>query len=521
MKLRPYQQAAADAIFAAWRDVRSTLLVLPTGTGKTIVFSDVARRIAGAGGQTLILAHRDELIRQAVDKLQASTGLIAAVEKADEYAAGTLAPVTVASVQTLMRGERLRRFPQDQFAAIVVDEAHHALAESYRGILGYFGGAKILGVTATPDRGDKRNLGSVFESFAYEYGLPDAVRDGWLARPVVQTCPIRLDLTGVRTTAGDYNAADLGEALAPYAPQIVEQIAGYAGNRKTLLFLPLVATSKAFCTLLQAAGMDARHVDGTSDDRADVAAWLATPGPKVCCNAMLYTEGFDEPSIDAVCVLRATKSRPLYAQMIGRGTRLFPGKRDLLILDFLWHTARHELCTPASLVAAKADVAAEMDAMQERAAGKPEQLDLLDMAEAASGEVARQRHEALAEMIRTQARKQARRIDPLAFALSIDAADLGDYEPVMPWESAPATRKQLDAIARFGLDPDRVTCRGHAKLILDKLIGRSRAGLASAQQIRLLARYNYNAASMRRKDASALIDAIKANGWRRPEPAFD
>jgi len=520
MTLRPYQTASVNAIFRSWQEARATLLVLPTGTGKTIVFADVARRLAADGGQTLILAHRDELIRQAVDKLEASTGLMAAVEKADERAAGTLLPVTVASVQTLMRDARLRQFRPDQFRAVVVDEAHHALSASYRGILDYFSGAKILGVTATPDRGDKRSLGSVFESIAHEYSLMHAVKDGWLARPVVQTCPLDIDLANVRTTAGDYNASDLGEALAPYAASIVQEIAARASDRKVLCFLPLVATSKAFTDLLRSAGIDARHVDGTSEDRAEVGAWLKTPGPKVCCNAMLYTEGFDEPSLDCVVVLRPTKSRPLYAQMIGRGTRLHPGKRDLLILDFLWHTARHELCRPASLVADRTEIADQMTVIQERAAGGPEQLDLLDMTELASTEVARQRHEALAEALKAQARKEARRIDPLAFAFSIAAEDLESYEPTMPWEEGAPTAKQLEAIAKFGLDPTAVRCKGHAKAILDKLIGRSRAGLASPGQVRLLSRFGYNAAMMARKDASGLIDAIKANGWRRVEMSF-
>lgn len=517
MTLRKYQLDATEAIFEAWKDVRSTLLVLPTGTGKTIVFAAVAKRIADEGGRTLILAHRDELIRQAVDKIEASTGLMAAVEKADERAAGTLLPVTVASVQTLMRQNRMAQFGPDHFSAVVVDEAHHALSVSYRGILDYFSGAKILGVTATPDRGDKRSLGAVFESIAYEYGLAQAVADGWLARPVVQTCPLHIELGAVRTTAGDYNVGDIGDALGPYLEQIADGIVSMAGNRKTLVFLPLVRTSKAFLGMLQARGMDCRHVDGESEDRREVGEWLKTPGPKVCCNAMLYTEGFDEPSLDCVSVLRATKSRALYAQMVGRGTRLFPGKKDLLILDYLWHTVRHDLCRPASLVAVKEDQATEATEIQE-AAGGATQMDLLDLAEMASSEVARKRHDALAEALKNQARKEARRIDPLAFALYIKASDLEDYEPTMPWEAASPTEKQLATIGKFGLDPAGVRCKGQAKLILDKLFGRSHAGLASPGQVRLIDKFGYaNAADMKRADASKLIDAIKANNWRPVE----
>lgn len=521
MNLRPYQEASRDAVFASWRDNRSVLLVLPTGTGKTIVFSAIAKQIADAGGSTLILAHRDELIRQACDKLQAATGLMASVEKADERARGSMWPVVVASVQTLMRPARLKQWSPDHFRAVVVDEAHHALSTSYRGILDHFAGAKVLGVTATPDRGDKRSLGTVFEDIAFEYSLTQAVSDGWLARPVVQTVPINVDLDSVSITAGDYNAGDLGEALAPYLERIADSIADKARDRKTLVFLPLVKTSKAFLALLEARGIDCRHVDGMSEDRTEVGAWLKTPGPKVCCNAMLYTEGFDEPSLDCVVVLRATKSRALYAQMVGRGTRLHPGKRDLLILDYLWHTTRHDLCRPASLVAAKEEQAREATEIQEKASGSGTQLDLLDMAALASSEVARKRHEALAKALKEQARKEARRIDPLAFALSIDAADLEDYEPTMPWEEKKASVAQLTAIGKFGLDPGAVTCKGMASMILNKLIGRSRAGLATPGQLALLGKFGYErTGGLTRTEASQLIDQIKARGWTRESVSF-
>ena len=181
MELRPYQREAVDAVEAEWEQGRRlTLLVLPTGCGKTVVFCNVAKDVVDRGGRVLILAHRGELLQQAADKLQAATGLGCAVEKAEETSLGSWYRVTVGSVQSMMRARRLARFPADYFSAIVVDEAHHALSDSYRAVLDHFPDAKVLGVTATADRGDKRDLGQLFESVAYEYTLPTAIREGYL-----------------------------------------------------------------------------------------------------------------------------------------------------------------------------------------------------------------------------------------------------------------------------------------------------------------------------------------------------
>ena len=198
MKLRPYQQAAREAVQGEWaKGVSKTLLVLPTGTGKTVVFAKIAEDRVRAGERVLILAHRGELLTQAADKLRAVTGLGSAVEKAEESALGSWYRVTVGSVQTMMNEKRLAQFSDDYFGTIIVDEAHHALSDSYQRVLSHFADANVLGVTATPDRGDMRNLGEFFESLAYEYSLPQAIRDGFLCPIKAATIPLRLDLSGV------------------------------------------------------------------------------------------------------------------------------------------------------------------------------------------------------------------------------------------------------------------------------------------------------------------------------------
>jgi superfamily II DNA or RNA helicase len=516
MNLRPYQQAALDAVESGWFDHARQLVVLPTGCGKTILFSKLAQLEASRGNRVLILAHRDELIRQAADKLAKSTGLPCAVEKADETAEGSEHLVTVGSVQTLMREKRLARFTPDHWQLIVIDEAHRALSAGYRAILDHFTGARLLGVTATPDRADKRNLGEVFQRIAYEYSLRKAIAEGYLVPIKAQTMPLKLDVSGVKIMAGDFAAEDLGDVLAPHLEEIAGLIAEHAGNRKTLIFLPLVATSKAMTDACIAAGLDCRHVDGTSPDRRELLDWFATPGPKVLCNSMLLTEGYDQPDVSCVVVLRPTKSRPLYAQMVGRGTRLAEGKANLLVLDFLWHSERHALCRPVHLVA-KSDEVAEAAAKIADAAGGPMDLELLE--EAASDEVRKEREASLAARLKENARKKARLIDPLAFALSLHDEDLETYEPTMPWEMAPPSEKQLAAIDRMGLDSAGVQNAGFASMLLDRVMGRIHEGLSSPKQIRLLAKYGVDASGLTMERCTAMINAIAAMNWRRPSGA--
>ncbi len=360
MKLRPYQQEAVDAIFKAWDydDFQKTLLVLPTGCGKTICFSKVAEQALDNGDdRVLILAHREELLKQAQDKIKVSTGIDCCFEKAGETAVGSMFPITCASVQTLMSERRLNRFAPNHYDKIIIDEAHHALSDSYQNILNYFSSAKVLGVTATPDRGDKRNLGKYFDNIAYQYPIQQAIKEGYLSKIVVQTIPLKIDLQKVKTSVGDYSADDLGSALNPYLEEIAKHI---PRDRKTLIFLPLIATSKQMVSYLRALGIKAEHIDGTSQDREEILARYSRGDFDVLCNSMLLTEGFDDPSIDCVVCLRPTKIRSLYAQIIGRGTRIAPNKKNLLVLDFLWQTAKHDLCHVSHLIAENETVAEKM-----------------------------------------------------------------------------------------------------------------------------------------------------------------
>lgn len=512
-ELRPYQQQARDRIHAEWDAGHTrTLLVLPTGTGKTIVFASVAADQVRAGDRVLILAHRGELLEQAADKLQRSTGLVSAVEKAESTCLDSWFRVVVGSVQTLQRTARLERFPQDYFGTIIIDEAHHAITDGYRRILDYFSGAKVLGVTATPDRGDMRNLGEVFDSLAFEYKLTDAIKEGYLCKIMAQTIPLQLDITSVTMSGGDYAVGDLGTALDPYLEQIAAEMARRCKSRKTVVFLPLIKTSQKFRDLLNTYGFRAAEVNGQSDDRRQVLADFDAGKYNVLCNSMLLTEGWDCPTVDCVVVLRPTKVRSLYSQMVGRGTRLSPGKTDLLLLDFLWMTDRHELCRPADLVCEDRTVARQMtETLAE--SGCPE--DIEEAAAQAREDVVAQREEALAKQLEEQRRKKAKLVDPLQYEMSIQAEDLAGYVPAFGWEAGPPSEQQTAALEKLGILPDAVESAGKAALLLDRLNKRRDEGLTTPKQIRCLEKYGFqHVGTWSFEAARHMIDRIAAQGWR-------
>lgn len=512
MELRPYQQEARTAVEQDWSDgFHKTLLVLPTGCGKTIVFCKIVEDMVRQGGRCLILAHRGELLEQ----LLTATGLRCAVEKAEESCLDSWYRVTVGSVQTLMREKRLQQFPTDFFNVIVVDEAHHVLADSYQRVLEHFPAAKVLGVTATPDRGDMRNLGQYFEHLAYEYSLPRAIKEGYLSPIKAVTIPLKLDLTGVGVQAGDFKNSDLDTALDPYLHQIAREMRTYCAQRKTVVFLPLVRTSQKFRDILEQEGFRAAEVNGSSEDRAEVLRDFNDGKYNVLCNSMLLTEGWDCPSIDCVVVLRPTKIRSLYCQMVGRGTRTAPGKDHLLLLDFLWHTERHELCHPASLICESLEVAQRMTEALEDAAGCP--VDIEEAEERAESDVVAQREEALAKQLAEMRSRKRKLVDPLQFEMSIQAEDLAGYVPSFGWEMSPPSDKQVQSLEKWGIHPDEIECAGKASLLLDRLAKRRSEGLTTPKQIRCLEQRGFrHVGQWRFEEASHMIDRIASQGWKTP-----
>lgn len=521
MELRPYQNEAVASVESEFsRGIRSTLIVLATGCGKTIVFSHLAAREVRRGGRVLILAHRGELLTQAIDKLRAATGIEAGLEKAEETSDVSFDElpytVVVGSVQSMKSQKRLKRFAPDEFTLIVIDECHHALTGTYRAVIDHFPKARLLGVTATPDRGDLRDLSEVFETIAYEYSIVDAIKGGYLSPIFVQTVPLRIDLSGVAVQSGDFQASSLGSALDPYLRQICREIKERCHDRKTIVFTPLIATSRKMLSLLGEAGItEVREVNGESPDRAETLSWFANaPRGCVLLNSMLLTEGYDEPSVDCIVVLRATKVRALFVQMVGRGTRLAQGKENLLLLDFLWLTASHDLCRPACLLSDNAEVCETITKRQESKGCADLELSA-ETLEGAESETQKKREDALAKRLREQARKKGELFDALRFAQLTGVTELASAPTTLQENDRP-TMEIVDKLERLGF-----ACPGSqtaAEQLLTAYQQRVDKGLSTHKQIRLLSSKGFrNVDQWPFSSAKKMIDRIAASGWRVPK----
>jgi superfamily II DNA or RNA helicase len=481
MDLRPYQD---EAIGAARREFasgkRSTLLILPTGTGKTIVFGAIARRVVERGGRVLILAHRDELITQAVNKLD-RLGVECGVEKGESRARALFEPdVVVATVQTMQR-RRLESWPADYFKLLVCDEAHHATAGTYRRVRKHFAPALYLGVTATADRADETNLGEVFESVAYELSLWDAMTaphpGPYLCRLKFVQCDVDIDLRHIRTTAGDFNQKDLEEKIRPLVETLANAIRQEIGGRKTLVFTPDVGSAQAMATAMASLGLRAGWVSGDDPGREDKIERFANGDIQVLCNCALLVEGFDEPSISAVALCRPTQSRPFYSQMVGRGTRLAKDKDDCLLIDFNYLTAKHDLVRPVELFDTTG-MDAETQALADKMARAEKGQDLLDVIGRAEAEHRRR------QVLRITARERNltyRKVsyDPLSVFDTLGIPWRGGKDAVINR----ATPGQVAALQKFGIEDAPNLSKTRAATLLDYAISRAKRGLASTKQI--------------------------------------
>lgn len=523
--MRPYQRTAIEN---AEKDLRETdisriLISIATGGGKTIIFSEMARRNHMAGGRSLILAHTEELIDQAVDKFQKSTGLRADKEKA-EWHASRKSTIVVGSVQTLCGDLRLSMWPKNHFSRIFVDEAHRSLAESYQKILKHFveGGAKVIGVTATADRGDRKSLGQFYQKISFDYGLVHAVRDGWLVKPMVQTINIGLDLKNIstkRTADGeDFDRAEVGRRLSPMLDEIARQIHLAAPHRKTLIFMPSVETAQMMSDAFRKMGLKSDWVCGDKKicpDRAQRVERHKRGEFQYLCNMAILTEGYDDDQVDCIVCLRPTKIRGLYCQIIGRGTRPHSSivqalnaapnaavrhdiirnsvKPFMLILDFLWLYEKHDLIKPASLVTPDERVARQMGDAQG---------DLMLAAAQAERDLLKK----LEQEVRKNARREAKVIDPLAFATELADFSLATYEPITERDNRPASDKMLSILRQNGLDTSKITSFGQAHLLVGKILERHKRKLSTVRQLNWLATHGIDASMMTMVEAKQAMD---------------
>ncbi len=348
---------AIEASIAA--TMQRQLIVLSTGLGKTITGLALAKRL---GGRALWLAHTEELVLQPERACglvwpEVSRGVVKA--ERNEY----MRHMVFASIQTAQREERAERLAQQGFEFVVVDEAHHALSDGYRYLLnklGCFtpGGPKLLGLTATPERGDNGALDEVFEGVVFQMGIKSAIDGGYLVPPRVVERRINIDLDAIAVSRGDYGQTALNKALLQ--ANIVEEIvAGYeehiAGQRKTLIFVISIEQAELVSKALCARGYRFASVSGETprEDRRRILARLKSGELQGIANCMVLTEGFDEPSVDAIVLARPTQSKPLLIQKVGRGLRLFPNKQDCLVLDMVGVSKRNTLVQAAVIFGEK------------------------------------------------------------------------------------------------------------------------------------------------------------------------
>ena len=537
-------------MFAEWKDVDSTLVVKPTGTGKTVLFADIIRR--SFPRRAIVLAHREELIWQARDKIQKATGLRCEIEMG-EYKAGDgslfgRASVIISTIQTQTAGGdgggRMAKFNPQNFGLLIIDEAHHAAAPTYRRVIDYFRTnptLKVLGVTATPDRADEEALGQVFESVAFDYEILDAIHDGWLVPIEQQMVNVEgLDFSGVRTTAGDLNGADLATVME--AEKNLQGIASPSieiiGGKRALVFTSSVKCAETLSEIFNRhrSGMAAWVCGKTpKDERRKVLADFAAGKVQVVCNCGVLTEGFDDPGVEVVIMGRPTKSRSLYSQMVGRSTRPLPGivdgpetaderksaiagsaKPSCLVVDFVGNSGRHKLVTSADILGGKvSDEAIARAASRVREAGKPVRMsEVLDEEE----ELIKQERE------RRRLDEEARRARLTARAKyttqKVDPFDVLQIQPVKPrgWDTGRTlSERQRGFLARSGIDPDSLPY-SQAKQLIGAMIHRFEAKLCSIKQATLLKKFGYDT-NVSFDRAGEIITAIKNNGWKRPTEA--
>ncbi len=506
-----------------------------TVTHNTTLFAALAARAHQSGLRTLVLENRDRLTRQTADRIRKETGIEVDVEMGDDHAS-PFAPIVVGSVQTLGRVNRLTSFADNHFGLIVPDEAHFSLAPQWARILRYFHygaesleeswkepaadtytpKAKVVGFTATPDIGERKNLGEFYQHRSVNYSYLEAVNDGWLVGAEQKSIPVKVDLRKATTSGNDLRTSDLSQALVPVIEELAKQVVIEAKNRKTIAFLPSVECARLMTEALNRLGMKAIFVSGECFDADDKTDEFVASGPgTVLCNAVLYTYGVDFPDVDCIAWFRATISRAFYIQGIYRGTRVLPGvidglntaeerkaaiarskKKKLLILDPLFVSDRIDLLDIYDLSTDKPEVKAAM-----KAAG--------DATPAGAEKAERDFLATLAKEAKKHERKMARTINPIAWALSIGDAALANYVPQAPWESAPPTPGQIGWLKQQRIDTSLIKYKGLANKIITRVRARQDLNLATPHQLSLMHKLGLDeqtCATLTAREASAVID---------------
>lgn len=541
--LRDYQKRAVTRVFEEWEQVRSTLFVAATGAGKTTTFTEIISRMQPK--RALVVAHREELIFQARERIEDQAMLDCEVEMADQVASVSefmRTPVVAATIQTLNSRKRLERFNPNDFGLLVIDEAHHSTADSYRKIIDYFlknPDLKVVGCTATPDRADEEALGQIFETVADVYEILDAIHDGWLVPVDQQMVEIAgLDFSNMRTTAGDLNNSDL--AMVMESERVLQGVCGAAieiiGNKRALVFTSSVRHAEMACDIFNRYFPNsAGWISGKTpkQDRRMIMRNFHSGALQILCNVGCLTEGVDVPAAEVVIMARPTKSRSLYAQMAGRILRPLPGlvdslpdrearkkaiceslKPSALLVDFVGNSGRHKLITAADILGGRVSDGAVQFAIEiAKAAGAPVRVNkLLDDAEI---EIRRKEEEK--RKLEEAARKARLKATVSYTRKGVDPFNAFSIEPdrVRGWDTDKRlSEKQCSILRKQGIDYTNMPY-AQAKQVINELFRRWKGGLATIKQCKVLKSFGYDPKDMTIKEASSILDTLAKNGWKK------
>jgi superfamily II DNA or RNA helicase len=543
--LRDYQEEAVAACRSDLAENSSTLVSMATGLGKTVVMIEMIRSCISRGGRAMLVAHRDELIRQPEKRIVDTIGVIPGIEKAEQKSE-CFDKIVIASIQTLVSGplgiKRYTKFDPNDFNLLLIDEAHHAASPSYREFIKYMQDGnprlKLVGVTATPDRGDRVGMHNVFDTCSYEYNILDGINDGWLV-PIKQRFVQvgTLDYSKVKTVGGELCGAELAEILEEEKNLhgMVHPTLELVGDRQTIIFAGTVRQARLICDIIN------RHKPGAaswvsgktpSDERRELLAKFAGGEIQFVVNVQVLVEGFDAPPVAAVCMMTATKVRAKYTQCVGRGTRptaslpydssamtrkdliAASNKPDLMVLDFKGNAGRHRLITTFDVLAGE-----DAKDLPARAAEMATEGELLDPIE--EMEKARIQEEAAKESAEAAEQEKLRRaklkLASTYTSRSINPFDDMGFAPVQPTQKVEmATTKQMTFLANQGVDPEGLT-RKQAGGLIGQIMMRRKMGKASLRQEALLKKYGLPT-DVSAKAATRMIQDLADNGWKIESP---
>lgn len=553
MELRDYQKKAVEEALQDLKENKNPLVIMPAGSGKTPVIAKIAESCVDSSGRVLIIVRNERETIQMKNSLLNFTKFVRKDISVCSSGIGSECKVVVSIVQSESNSKQLKGLDKNFFGLIIVDSAHHVVSPSYQEILEHFKNVHVVGLTATPYRTDNKKLSSVFDSEPYEYTYEEAVSNGYLVPIHTQKVPLDITISDVATSSGEYDPEKLSTILNPYFEKIATTMKTYCKGRKTVVFLPLVKTAQKLQHILSKHGFRAVEVNSKTQNKEQILSDFAAGKYDVLCNAKLLTESWDCPSADCVIVLRPTKSRTLYCQMVGRGTRICEGKKDLLLLDFLGLSERYNISDSAYPTYRRNEKATKPT---KHLVSKPHgSVEAEEALKKSSDDIVMKHESSLVKALsysksisdpdedvdwidnifteesddfedmsdfdeaKTAAKKNCPTfIDPFEYADIIDNLFVLMYETEYKWQSSKPTQKQLAKLVSFGICIDEIDSRGLAAELLSCLISRSKEGLATPRQVYVLHNYGFkNIDSYTYDKAYNLISKIFGNGWEIPE----